>query len=114
MLQGSHTGLTPVMLWEGLSQSDRLRRGRHRLLQLDTGRHRFQMVTGRYRLQSAIQAKVPALTPTFRSGILATAAVVTSSWRASPVMGNASVDDTDATTAVTFLFDGKSFVHTFN
>jgi hypothetical protein len=40
----------------------------------------------------------------------------TSSWRASPAMGNASMDDTDAAIAATFFFstDGKSFVPTFN
>jgi hypothetical protein len=47
--------------------------------------------------------------PTFRPGILANAAVGTSSCKASPGIGNASVDDTDA--AVTFLAtDGRSFV----
>jgi hypothetical protein len=34
--------------------------------------------------------------PTFRPRILVAAAVGTSSWRASPAVGNASVDDTDA------------------
>jgi hypothetical protein len=40
----------------------------------------------------------------------------TSSWRASPVMGNASVDDTNVAIAVTFFFttDSKLFVLTFN
>jgi hypothetical protein len=53
---------------------------------------------------------------TFRLGILATAIVGTSCWRACPVVGKASMDDTDVGTAVTFLFatDGKSFVPTFN
>jgi hypothetical protein len=52
---------------------------------------------------------------TFGPGILATD-VGTSSWRASPTVGNASVDDTDAATVVTFFFstDGKTFVPTFN
>jgi hypothetical protein len=54
--------------------------------------------------------------PTFRPRILATATVGTSSWRASPAVANASVDDTDAAAAATFFFtiDGKSFVPTFN
>jgi hypothetical protein len=54
--------------------------------------------------------------PIFRPGILATATVGTSSWRASLVVGNASVDDTDVVAIVTFFFatDGKSFVPTFN
>jgi hypothetical protein len=48
--------------------------------------------------------------PTFRPGILAAAAVGTSNCRASPGMGNASMNDTDA--ALTFFaIDGKSFVH---
>jgi uncharacterized protein YaiE (UPF0345 family) len=53
--------------------------------------------------------------PTFRPGILA-AAMDTSSWRASPAMGNASVDDTDAVVVATFFFtiDGKTFVPPFN
>jgi hypothetical protein len=53
--------------------------------------------------------------PTFRPGILA-AAVGTSSWRASPAMGNTSLDDTDAATVGTFFFttDGKIFVPPFN
>jgi hypothetical protein len=40
----------------------------------------------------------------------------TSNWRASPTVGNTSVDDPDAAAASTFLFatDGKSFVPTFN
>jgi hypothetical protein len=54
--------------------------------------------------------------PTFRPWILAVAIMGTSSWRASPAVGNASVDDTDAATTMTFFFttDGKSFVPTFN
>jgi hypothetical protein len=54
--------------------------------------------------------------PTFRPGILAAAVVGTSSWRASPVMGNASMDDTDVAATTTFFFatDGKSFVPTFS
>jgi hypothetical protein len=54
--------------------------------------------------------------PTFQPGILAVTTVSTSSWRASPVVGNASVDDIDAAAAVTFFFatDDKSFVPTFN
>jgi hypothetical protein len=53
---------------------------------------------------------------TFRLGILVVAAVSTSSWRASPIVGNASVDNIDTTAAATFYFatDGKSFVPTFN
>jgi hypothetical protein len=54
--------------------------------------------------------------PTFRLGILATTTMGTSSWRASPTVGNASMDDIDAAAVVTFFFttDGKSFVPTFN
>jgi hypothetical protein len=53
--------------------------------------------------------------PTFRPGILAAAAIGTSSWRASPAVGNAFVDDTDVAAATTFFAtDGKSFVPTFN
>jgi hypothetical protein len=54
--------------------------------------------------------------PTFRPGILAAAVVGTSSSRASPAVGNASVDDTDAVATATFFFAnyGKSFVRTFN
>jgi hypothetical protein len=55
--------------------------------------------------------------PTFWPRILAVAAAMgTSSWRASPAMGNAFVDDTDAAATMTFFFttDGKSFVSTFN
>jgi hypothetical protein len=54
--------------------------------------------------------------PTFQLGTLATAAVGTSSWRAIPVVGNASVDDIDVVAAATFFFatDGKLFVATFN
>jgi hypothetical protein len=53
--------------------------------------------------------------PTFGPGIL-DAAVGTSSWRVSPTVGNASVDDTDAAATTTFFFatDGKTFVPTFN
>jgi uncharacterized membrane protein YoaK (UPF0700 family) len=54
--------------------------------------------------------------PTFRPGILVTAVVGTSSCRASPVVGNASVNNSDAAAAATFFFttDDKSFVPTFN
>jgi hypothetical protein len=83
-------------------QPGSLRRDRHHRLQLDTGRHRIQLATVRHRLHLAIQARVLALLPTFRPGILAAATVGTSSWRASPAMGNASVDDADA--ASTFKF----------
>jgi hypothetical protein len=53
--------------------------------------------------------------PTFKLGILA-AAMGTSSWRASPAVGNASVDNTDVAAASTFFFttDGKTFVPHFN
>jgi hypothetical protein len=53
--------------------------------------------------------------PTFGLGMPA-ATVGTSSWRASPAVGNASVDDTDITAIVTFFFttNGKTFVPTFN
>jgi hypothetical protein len=48
--------------------------------------------------------------PTFQIGILA-AIVDTSNWRASPAMGNASMDDTDTAAIATFFFTtGKSFV----
>jgi hypothetical protein len=51
---------------------------------------------------------------TFGSGILA-ATVGTSSWRASPTVGNASLDDTDAVATTTFFAtDGKTFVPPFN
>jgi hypothetical protein len=74
------------------------------------------MDTDRHRLQPTIQARVPTLLPTFRSGILATAAVGTSSWWTSPTVGNASMDDTDAAVTTTFFFvtNSKSFVTTFN
>jgi hypothetical protein len=54
--------------------------------------------------------------PTFRPGILAVATVSTSSLRASPTVGNASVDDTDAAAVATFFFAtySKPFVPTFN
>jgi hypothetical protein len=54
--------------------------------------------------------------PTFRPRILATAVVRTSSWRASPTVGNSSVDDTDTAAATIFFFatNSKSFVPTFN
>jgi hypothetical protein len=52
--------------------------------------------------------------PTFQSGILAVTAVGTSSWRASPAVVNASVDDTDAASTFFFTTNGKSFVATFN
>jgi hypothetical protein len=54
--------------------------------------------------------------PTFRPRILTTVAMGTSSWRASPTVQNASVDDTGIAAAATFFFatDGKSFVSTFN
>jgi hypothetical protein len=44
--------------------------------------------------------------------ILAAVAVGTSSWRVSPAVGNASVDDTDAAATTTFFFptDGKSIM----
>jgi hypothetical protein len=50
--------------------------------------------------------------PTFRPWILATTTVGTSSWRASHIMGNTSVVDTDAIAAATFFFptDGKLIV----
>jgi hypothetical protein len=53
--------------------------------------------------------------PTFQPGILAVT-VGTSSWRASPVVGNASVDGINAASTMTFFFtiDGKSLVLTFN
>jgi hypothetical protein len=49
--------------------------------------------------------------PTFRPEILDTA-VGTSNWRASPAVGNASLDDTDTAAASTFFFttDGKTSV----
>jgi hypothetical protein len=34
----------------------------------------------------------------------------TSSWRASPTVGNASVDDTDAATTIFFGTDGKTYL----
>jgi hypothetical protein len=51
--------------------------------------------------------------PTFGLGILA-ATVGTSTWRASPVVENASVDDND--TAATFFFttDGKTHIRLFS
>jgi hypothetical protein len=54
--------------------------------------------------------------PTIWPRILSAAAVGTSSWRASLVVGNASVDDTNAAAVATFFFatDGKSFMPTFN
>jgi hypothetical protein len=54
--------------------------------------------------------------PTFQPGILAATIVGTSSWRASPTVGNAFVDDTNTAAAVTFFFatDDKSFVPIFN
>jgi hypothetical protein len=60
--------------------------------------------------------KLQHSSPTFWPGILAAPTMGTSSWRASPIVGNASVDDTDAVAIVTFFFatDGKSFVPTFN
>jgi hypothetical protein len=78
--------------------------GHHRCLKVDTGHHS---------LQPAIQDRVLALLLTFQPRMLATAAVGTSSWRASPTVGNASMDDIDATVAVTFFFltDNKSIVH---
>jgi hypothetical protein len=52
--------------------------------------------------------------PTFRLGILVTA-VGTSSWRARPVVGNASMNDTNVAAAVTFFTTGrKIFVPPFN
>jgi hypothetical protein len=53
--------------------------------------------------------------PTFEPRIVA-AVVGTSSSRASPAVGNASVDDADVIAASTFFFatDGKTFVPTFN
>jgi hypothetical protein len=53
--------------------------------------------------------------PTFGPGILATA-VGTSSWRTSPAMGIASINDTDVAAASTFFFatDGKTSVPPFN
>jgi hypothetical protein len=69
-------------------------------------------------LLASLQARVPALLPTFRPRILAATTVGTSSWRASPAVGNASMDDTDtdAVAAATFFFttDDKSSVPTFN
>jgi hypothetical protein len=51
--------------------------------------------------------------PTFGSGILATA-VGTSSWRASPAVENAFVDDTDVVAAATFFFvTDDTFMPTF-
>jgi hypothetical protein len=50
---------------------------------------------------------------TFRPGILA-ATVVTSSWRANPAVGNASVDDTAAASTFFFTTDSKIFMHPFN
>jgi hypothetical protein len=49
--------------------------------------------------------------PTFGPHILV-AVVGTSSWKASPTVGNASVDDTDAAATASFFFatDGKTFV----
>jgi hypothetical protein len=52
--------------------------------------------------------------PTFRTQILATT-VGTSSWRASPTVGNAFMDDTDVAAAATFFTtDGKIFAPPFN
>jgi hypothetical protein len=51
---------------------------------------------------------------TFRPGILAAATVGTSSWRASPTMGNTSMDDNDTATTFFFTTGNKSFVPTFN
>jgi hypothetical protein len=47
--------------------------------------------------------------PTFRPGILAAATLGTSSYKASPDVGNASVDDTDVVMTF-FTTDDKSFV----
>jgi hypothetical protein len=49
---------------------------------------------------------------TFRPRIVATA-VSTSTWRASPTMGNASVDDTNAAAIFFFTTDGKTHIHAF-
>jgi hypothetical protein len=53
--------------------------------------------------------------PTFGLRILA-AAMGTSSWRASPTVGNVSLDNTDTTATTTFFFatDSKTFVAPFN
>jgi hypothetical protein len=66
--------------------------------------------TGRHRLHLGIQARVQHTSPTFEPGLLATA-VGTSSWRESPTVGSASLDNTDAAAAVTFFFatDGKTY-----
>jgi hypothetical protein len=71
--------------------------------------------TDRHRLEPAIQVRVSALlpSPTFGPGILATA-VGTSSWRASPAVENAFVDDTDVVAAATFFFvTDDTFMPTF-
>jgi hypothetical protein len=50
--------------------------------------------------------------PTFETGILA-AAMGTSNWRASPTVGNAFVDDTNAVAAFFFTTDGKTYTCAF-
>jgi hypothetical protein len=47
--------------------------------------------------------------PSFGPGILA-ATVGTSSWRVSPAVGNASMDDIDTAATFFFTIDGKTFV----
>jgi hypothetical protein len=104
-----------VLIWaqhpwccgKGLSAPGSLRRGHHHHLQLDIGCHH---------LQPTIQARVAILLPHLPARDTGHRRCGTSSWRVSPAMGNASVDDTDIAAATTFFFtaDCKSFVHTFN
>jgi hypothetical protein len=57
MLHGSHMGPAPVMSWRGSPTAEQPP------MQVDTGRQRLQVDTGHHCLQSAIQARVPALLP---------------------------------------------------
>jgi hypothetical protein len=107
MLQGSHTGPPPVMSWGGSPTA-----GQPPMWPSPPpgGYWPPPPPTGHPGQSSSTPP------PIFRPRILVTVVVGTSSWRASPTMGNASVDDTDAADTATFFFatDSKSFVPTFN
>jgi hypothetical protein len=72
----------------------------------------FDMAATATTSSRASRPKFHHSSPTFGPGILATA-VGTSTWRASPIVGNASVDDIAAISTFFFATDGKTHIRAF-
>jgi hypothetical protein len=116
MLQGSHTSPPPMMLW---ARSPAAGQPPTWLPPPPLAGYWLPPPSGRYWPPPPPRPSKPEFqhsSPTFRPGILAAAAVGTSSSRASPAVGNASVDNTDAAAVATFFFTtyDMSFVPTLN